>query len=381
MAPPEARLDLLAATTLLVVLALGACLVGLLLATRRSPDAGAFAVQLEHLHAELGRLARNQEELRREVQRSRESSLVQVSEAAQALRTDIGQAHRALAEVKALERARTHQMDRAADSLRRLEAVVAGSATRGAAGENILARALGQLPPDLIEFDVAFGSRVVEYALRLPGGRLLPIDSKWTSLEPLAGLETEDDPRERRRLAEQVARDVRARVREVRRYLDPDRTLGLALLAVPDAVHQATHEAQAEAYREGVLVVPYSLALPYVLALYRLTVRFGTAGTAADAEALRAVQQALWRADEEVEGRLARAAVQVANSRSALHDHLAAARRSVEEIVQASRREDLGGHDAAAPDPAAGRGGVVALEPSRASPPGAESPPSPPGID
>jgi hypothetical protein len=64
-------------------------------------------------------------------------------------------------------------MDQASDSLKRLEAVVAGSATRGTAGENILARALGQLPPDLLEINVAFGNKIVEYALRLPGGRYL----------------------------------------------------------------------------------------------------------------------------------------------------------------------------------------------------------------
>ena len=341
-------MDLVTAV-LLAVLALGASAVVLLVAAHSGPrrplDLGAVSVQLQHLQGELGRLVRSQEELRRDVQRGREASLVQLSDAAQALRADLGQAHRALAEVKALEQGRARQMDQAADSLRRLEAVVAGSSTRGAAGENILARAFGQLPPDLIEFDVAFGSRVVEYALRLPGGRLLPIDSKWTSLLPLARLEAEEDPRERRRLSDQVTRDVRARVREVTRYLDPDRTLGLALLAVPDAVHHATPEAQGEAYRDGVLVVPYSLALPYVLALYRLTVRFGASGARTDGEGLRALQQALWKADEEVEGRLARAAVQLANSRSAVHDHLAAARKVLEVLVEGSD-PDRPGHAA-----------------------------------
>ena len=154
---------------------------------------------------------------------------------------------------------------------------MAGSGSRGAAGENILSRALSQLPPDLLETNAAFGGRVVEYALRLPGGRLLPIDSKWTSAAELERLETTDDPGERRRLREQVARDVRARVREMAKYLDPERTLSLAVLAVPDAVHAAAPEAHAEGWREGVLVVPYSLALPFVLVLYRLAVRFGAA--------------------------------------------------------------------------------------------------------
>ena len=117
-------------------------------------------------------------------------------------------------------------MEQAADSLRRLEAVVAGSATRGAAGENILARALAQLPPDLLEVNVAFGNKIVEYALRLPGGRLLPIDSKWTSAAGARSASTTPTSRPSGAgLGEQVARDLRARVREMAKYLDPERTL------------------------------------------------------------------------------------------------------------------------------------------------------------
>ena len=99
------------------------------------------------LQAELARLARAQDELRQDVQRGREASLLQLADAAQGIRGELGQAQRALAEVKALEQGRARQMDQAADSLRRLEAVVAGSSTRGAAGENILARALASFRP------------------------------------------------------------------------------------------------------------------------------------------------------------------------------------------------------------------------------------------
>ena len=226
--------------------------------------------------------------------KSREASLRDLADAAQGIRGDLGQAQRALAEVKALEQGRARQREQAADSLRRLEAVVAGSSTRGAAGENILARALGQLPPDLLETNVPFGNKVVEYALRLPGGRYLPIDSKWTSVPALEALAGRRRPAERRRLQEQVARDLRVRIREVAKYLDPERTLGLGLLAVPDAVYGAAPEAHGEGYREGVLVVPYSLALPYVLALYRLALRFGCAVDGDRlAERLRALDEAL----------------------------------------------------------------------------------------
>jgi DNA recombination protein RmuC len=318
--------------TLAVVLAVTglvfAVLVGYALAAARRP-AGPAADSIDRLHDTLEQVARVQDELRREAQRGREDALVGLTGAAQDLQGRLAQAQRALAEVKALEQARGSQLDRATDSLRRLELVVAGSASRGAAGENVLARALAQLPPDLLETNAAFGGRVVEYALRLPGGRLLPIDSKWTGTAELERLETTDDPTERRRLREQVAREVRLRAREMAKYLDPERTLALAVLAVPDAVHAEVPEAHAEGWREGVLVVPYSLALPFVLSLYRLTVRFAAPPDMEDvAPRLARLSELLQRLDDEVEGRLSRALVQAGNARDALRGDLAEARRT-----------------------------------------------------
>jgi DNA recombination protein RmuC len=297
---------------------------------------------LVHLQGELARLARAQEDLRQDAQRGREASILQLSETAKGLHGEISQAQRALAEVKALEQGRARQMEQASDSLKRLEAVVAGSSTRGTAGENILARALAQLPPDLLEINVAFGSRIVEYALRLPGGRFLPIDSKWTSAALLERLDTvaAEQPQERRRLLDQVVRDLRTKIRDMTKYLDPERTLSLGLLAVPDAVYVAAPEAHGEGYREGVLVVPYSLALPYVLALYRLTVRFGCAvDTDQLAARLRALEEILHRSADEVESRLSRGLVQAENARDALRDHLLEARRATERLLQTAGDE------------------------------------------
>jgi DNA recombination protein RmuC len=321
--------------------------IGVALVVRRGPEAAALqaveaaARSLGQLQSEVGRLLRAQEELRQDVTRGRESSVVQLAQAAEGIRGELGQAHKALAEVKALEQARVRQADQASDSLKRLEAVVAGSSTRGSAGENILARALGQLPPDLLELNVAFGNKIVEYALRLPGGRYLPIDSKWTSVAPLERLDCVEAPQERRRLVEQVARDVRIRIREMSKYLDPERTLCLGLLAVPDAVYTAAPEAHGEGYREGVVVVPYSLALPYVLALYRLTIRFGgVVDTDQLASRLRGLEECLRKADEEVEGRLSRSVVQLGNSRDALRDQLGGARRAAERLLREADPDD-----------------------------------------
>lgn len=277
--------------------------------------------------------------LRHEVQRGREAAQRELADATQGIRGELGHAQRALAEVRALELGRVRQWEMAAESLRRLESVIAGSASRGAAGENILARSLCQLPPDLLETNLAVGNRVVEYALRLPGGRYLPIDSKWTGAQALEEL-PEAGPSERRRLAEQLARELRARVREVAKYLDPELTIGLGLLAVPDALYGASPEAHGQGHREGVLVVPYSLTLPFVLAVYRLALRFGCAVDTDQLEArLRALDEALERSAGEVESRLSRSLVLLENARDALRAELAGARRTVGRLLETAEAE------------------------------------------
>jgi DNA recombination protein RmuC len=313
--------------------------------------------RLEQVRVEIARLGQAQERLRVEMQQGREDGLRGLADVAQGLQGRLATAQRELAEVRTLEQAKARQLDRATDSLRRLETIVAGSGTRGAAGEGILSSALSQLPPDLLERNAAFGGRVVEYALRLPGGRLLPIDSKWTSAAELERLETTDDPGDRRRLREQVTRDVRARVREMTKYLEPERTLSLAVLAVPDAVHAAAPEAHGEGWREGVLVVPYSLALPFVLVVYRLTVRFASSPDSEELQSrLLILADNLRRMDDALEGRVSRALVQLTNARDDLRGELAGARSVAEHLTTAGSAEEVPASPGARFDPSPGPG-------------------------
>ena len=314
-------------STLLLGLAAG---VAALLALLTLAWLHGLARGLPALAAALDELRRGHEGLRADLRQSREASLLQLDQAAQGLRLQLGQAQRSLAELRGLEEGRAALAARSADSLRRLEHVLAGSASRGGAGESLLREALLALPADLLLCDVPFGSRVVEFALRLPDGRLLPIDSKWPALGPLERLATAEDEAERRKLAEQVRTELRARAREMARYLDGERTLALAVLAVPDAAYAAVPEARAEGFREGVLVVPYTLALPAALLVYRLALRFGALADGDRlGEALQRLGQALAQADEELEGRVSRGLVQLENGRDALRRHLSEARQAV----------------------------------------------------
>ena len=165
--------------------------------------------------------------------------------------------------------------DEARASLKRLESVIAGSSTRGAAGENILEEALRHLPPEMLQRNVWVGGKVVELALRLPGGKLLPMDSKWVSTGALEQLADPSlDAARRAQLTAQVEREVERRVREVGQYIDPATTSPFALAVIPDAAYDVCRGAIVGAHKRHVMVVGYAMALPYLLTLYQLHLQF-----------------------------------------------------------------------------------------------------------
>jgi DNA recombination protein RmuC len=160
-------------------------------------------------------------------------------------------------------------------SARRIETVLLGSRTRGAAGENILQDAFRQFPAEMIDMNFRVNGKVVEFALILANGRRLPIDSKWPSPELLERLSEELlQPADESQVVQEIERVLRIKVRELRQYIDPAVTLTFAVAAVPDPVFNACRRAHLEAFREGVILMPYSMTVPYVLALFRLHLQY-----------------------------------------------------------------------------------------------------------
>src|SRR5947208_14059625 len=198
----------------------------------------------------------------------------QESQAAE-LRERLTQTQSVIEGLRSAISARQPVEEEARASLKRLESVIAGSSSRGAAGEHILEEALRHLPPEMLQRNVWVGGKVVELALRLPGGKLLPMDSKWVSsvaLEQLAapGL----DANRRAQLMGQVEREVERRVREVSQYIDPATTAPFALAVIPDAAYDVCRGAIVNAHSRHVMVVGYAMALPYLLTLYQLHLQF-----------------------------------------------------------------------------------------------------------
>jgi DNA recombination protein RmuC len=259
-----------------------------LLLVRRPPVAGASDSVLRAL-ADLGSLKSNVESVSSQ-QSSFSQSLGLLQAAVQGVETkvlessagvrdalgkDLSDARLVVERLKVDAEERRRMEEDVQASARRIESVLLGSRTRGAAGENILQDAFRQFPPEMIDMNFRVNGKVVEYALVLANGKRLPIDSKWPSPELLDRL-NEDlrDPANEAAVVQEIERVLRLKVRDVRQYIDPASTLAFALAAVPDPVFNACRRAHLEAYREGVILMPYSMTIPYVLALFRLHLQY-----------------------------------------------------------------------------------------------------------
>ncbi|MDQ6637586.1 MAG: DNA recombination protein RmuC [Candidatus Dormibacteraeota bacterium] len=293
---------------LLVSLVVGVTMVYLVLSSlnrRSESEAADLARRSEAQTAELS-------ELRSQLQLGSQTQ----DRASDELRARLGEAAQLLEGMRSAVVARHQMQDEARQSLRRLEAVIAGGSSRGAAGENILEAAFEHLPPEMIVRNFRIKGKVCEFGFRMPGGKLMPIDSKWTSRSSLEELSQPDLlPARRSELCDRIEKDVVRRVREIGQYIDPSGTTPFALAAVPDGAYSVCRGAFAEAHQMHVLVVGYSMALPYLLALYQMHLQFSRT---VDMDNLQAclinVERQLDLLDGELENRLQRAVTLLSNT-------------------------------------------------------------------
>jgi DNA recombination protein RmuC len=219
---------------------------------------------------------------------------------------------------------------RTAESIRRLEMIIAGAHSKGAAGEHVLEAALARLPAEWQVRDFRVGNKAVEFGLRLPNDLILPIDSKWPATALLERLAACEDGATRARLKAQIEAVVLQKGREVRKYVEPGLTAGFGVAAVPDAVYELCWDVQADLVRSNVALVSYSLFVPYLLLVFQTTLKTSQqVDLRALDDALHGAQDSVRLAQEELEGRFARAVIMLGNSRDDLSAHLRRVRRSL----------------------------------------------------
>ncbi|MEX0991645.1 MAG: DNA recombination protein RmuC [Actinomycetota bacterium] len=243
------------------------------------------------------------------------------------LTAEISAARRSLGELSVREEERRVREGETIEIVRRLSGALAGGSSKGRFGENILREQLAALPPGMLVTDFRVNGKVVEYGLELPDGRRLPIDSKWSADAELAALEAADGAAASDAAMRSVEKVVGARAKEVAQYLDPALTAPVAVAAVPDAAYEAIRKAHTEAFARGVVIVPYSTALPILLFLHSLVSRYGSAG---DVQAcLSDIGAVLEGVENVLENKFARAATMLSNGNDELRAQVGKARGSL----------------------------------------------------
>ena len=202
-----------------------------------------------------------------------------------------------------------------AEAIGRIANKLIGTRDVGTAGENLLAEAFACFPPGWIETDFKVGGKVVEFALVLPNQKRLPIDSKFPAVLPLERLGQETDPVRRQEIVKQIESAILAKAQEAAKYIDPARTIPLAVAAVPDAAYSVCRKVHFEAISSDVLVISYSMALPVVLALYRFQLQFATSVDQQNLENyLKNIDSCLKVMEEQFENRIKDAGSRISNA-------------------------------------------------------------------
>jgi DNA recombination protein RmuC len=244
------------------------------------------------------------------------SQLEPVSQAVTSLRQDLAELQ---SYTRAYNRAREDLERRTADSIRRLEMVIAGTQTKGAAGENILEAVFANLPPEWQVRNFRVGDKAVEFGLRLPNNLVLPIDSKWPATHLLEQFTACEDPEEQRKLKSQIEKAVLDKAKEVRKYIDPNVTVNFGIAAVPDAVYDLSTGVQADVFQLNVVLIGYSMFVPYLLLVFQTILKSSQSIDMQRLDAyLRNAEESLEQAQGELEGRFSRAITMLTNSRDEL---------------------------------------------------------------
>ncbi len=244
-------------------------------------------------------------------------------ETTSAIRSGLEQARENLASIQAHAKARQDLERQTSESIRRLEGIIAGTQTKGVAGENIVEVVFAQLPSEWQVRDFKVGNKTVEFGLRLPNNLVLPIDSKWAATNLLEQFLATENLDEQQKLKSDIEKAVLAKAKEVRKYIDPNITVDFAVPAVPDAIYDLCARIQVEAFQINVVLVSYSMFVPYLLLVFQTILK--TSQTV-DVQRLNAyvqsVQSNIEALQDELEGRLSRAVIMMGNSRDEMRAHL-----------------------------------------------------------
>ena len=290
---------------------------------------GSVQVEMRGLSERVLKLEQNQNAANLTIQ-SMETRLAQTGtatnsliETTTAMRADLSRTKENLTELHSLTKAHQEMEQRTAESIRHLEAIIAGTQTKGTAGENILEFVFAKLPPEWQVKNFRVGNKAVEFGLRLPNNLILPIDSKWTATNLIEQFCNCDNPEEQQRIKSQIESAVLNKAKEVKKYIDPSLTVNFGIAAVPDAVYDACYGIQADVFQLNVIIISYSMFLPYLLLVFHTILK---TSQNIDLEKLDAyvqiAQENVKKLQDELEGRFSKSIAMLNNSRTDMSTYL-----------------------------------------------------------
>ena len=218
------------------------------------------------------------------------------------------------------------QIARLEEEIGRISAILLGR-RGGAAAERIVDELLSVFPEGWVKQNVHLGGGKVEFAVVLPGDYYVPLDSKFVGAEILAEQDYEADQKKSQKIQEKI----KEQAKKIVEYLSDPKVPGFGIAAVPDSVYAMCRSAIREvASKHQVVVVPYSLLVPFVLSLYLIAQRLGISVRSTDTsqligstrDALRRAREALENMEKEintVKGQRDRALDELRNAERALN--------------------------------------------------------------
>jgi len=282
-----ASIIMLALLVILICLTLGILIYFSRRLGEQKRTAGLAQGQIQQLLGEVQRFQERSEGLRssidgiqrdflEELARSRKAvsalqdNLNQGSGIQEHIKNDLTEAKTALLRIREENEEKSSAGEQIIKSLSTLEHLMRDSSMAGISGENILYQALSSFPREMIEINTRINDKIVELALKMPGGKLLPIHSKFREADLQTGLESGPEGDDRKSLIMKAEQSVGILIREVSGCIDTNRTEPMAILALPDSIYSVLEKAHFDAFRHNVVLMSYSLSVPYLLTLLNL---------------------------------------------------------------------------------------------------------------
>lgn len=220
-----------------------------------------------------------------------------------------------------------------------LRGVFRSTTGRGQIGEDAVRSVLGHFPDDSWIEKLSLPTGVADFAVRMPNGLLLAIDSKTGGAENVGDLLKAVEALERardsgdddavkgceeavERARELINNRVRKAARDIEKYVVPGKTTPFVVQALPDAVFDAL-DASTRQESSEVVPVPYSLLHSMISAVRRMQAH-GEVDIARLSSAILKVRESKVRIEETVKNSVERAATMAQNAASAIRNELVA---------------------------------------------------------